>query len=99
MKVVITPRAQVQYDHQLRYGIARHGERTALSTFAQVNAYLSGTIALFPRFGGNDNESGPHTRAIPRTPFVVVYRIDDQAEVVEVIGFYHHAQDREADDP
>ena len=48
MKLVITPRAQVQYDNQLRYGIARHGERTALRTFARVNEYLSNTIALFP---------------------------------------------------
>jgi hypothetical protein len=50
MKVVMTPLAEVQYDRQLRYGIVRHGERTALRTFARVNDYLSGTIAPFSSF-------------------------------------------------
>ena len=97
MKVVITPRAQVQYDNQLRYGIARHGERTALRTFARVNESLSNTIALFPHFGGAIAERGLYARQIPRTPFVVVYRIDERNDVVDVIGFYHHAQDREGE--
>ena len=101
MKIVITSLAQVQYDHQLAYGIARHGERTALRPFARVNEYLSATIAMFPHFGGNEADLGRYARPVPRTPFVVVYRIDDQAEVIEVIGFYHHAQAREtlAGDP
>lgn len=31
---------------------------------------------------------------IARTPFVVIYRVDDEAEVITVLALFHHAQDR-----
>jgi hypothetical protein len=36
---------------------------------------------------------------IPRTPFVVIYRIEPDAGIVRVLGFFHSAQDRVGFEP
>jgi plasmid stabilization system protein ParE len=96
MKLVITPRAQAQIDHQLSYGIERHGRRTAQRTFARVEQFLRDVVLAYPRTGTALPLAGLYETIIPRTPFVVIYRIEDATAIVRLVGFFHHAQDRDA---
>jgi plasmid stabilization system protein ParE len=95
MKLVITPRAQVQIDHQLEYGIERHGLQTAQRTFVRVERFLHDVVLAYPRTGTALSISDLYETIIPRTPFVVIYRIENESDLVRVVGFFHHAQDRD----
>ena len=94
MKLVITPRAQAQIEHQLSYGIERHGLATAQRTFSRVDKFLRGTVLAFPRTGSALPLPDLFESIIPRTPFVVIYRIEAGRDVVRIVGFFHNAQDR-----
>ena len=36
---------------------------------------------------------------IAKTPFVIFYRVNTEAETITVLALFHHAQDRAALDP
>lgn len=93
MKLVITPRAQAQIEHQLSYGIERHGLRTAQRTFTRVEKFFR-DIVMFPRTGTALPVGDLYESIVPRTPFVVIYRVEAAQEIVRVVGFFHHAQER-----
>jgi plasmid stabilization system protein ParE len=56
-------------------------------------------LRTFPRLGHLGVVDGTLERIVPRTPYVIVYRIDvgDQDELI-VLRVYHAAQDRYADE-
>lgn len=58
-------------------------------------ANVLGRLQAFPRLGHLGIVDGTLERIVPRTPYVIVYRIDvgDQDELV-VLRVYHVAQDR-----
>ncbi|MEQ1714361.1 MAG: type II toxin-antitoxin system RelE/ParE family toxin [Hyphomicrobium sp.] len=99
MKLVITPRAQAQIDHQFAYGIERHGLKTAQRTFTRVETFLRDVVLTYPRTGAALPLANLYESIIPRTPFVVIYRVDDSIETVHIVGFFHHAQEREGFTP
>ena len=99
MKLIITPRAQAQIDHQIEYGIARHGRQTNERTFARVERFLMESLVVFPRTGTFLPDVGLYETMIPQTPFVIIYRIEDQHDIVRILGFFHYAQDRTGFDP
>jgi plasmid stabilization system protein ParE len=99
MKVVITPMAQVQLEHQLGFGIDRHGLVTAQKTFARVERFFATTLVDYPRTGTFLPDKRLYESFIPRTPFIVIYRIEAEAQIVRVLGFFHHAQDRTEFEP
>ena len=94
MKIVITPRAQEQIDNQLAYSVARFGVRTAGKTADRIERFLNDTIAAYPRTGTSLLKPGLYESIIPHTPFVVIYRIEEQIGIVRVLALFHHAQDR-----
>ena len=51
MKLIITPSAEAQIDHQFAEGIARHGIKTAEKTFARVERFFAQTLVAYPRAG------------------------------------------------
>jgi plasmid stabilization system protein ParE len=95
MKVVVTPRARAQLDHQLSYGIERFGYAAAERTFDRVEHFFLTTLAMYPRTGRRLSERNLYESYIPRTPFVVIYRIDAGRDLIAILGFFHHAQQRE----
>jgi plasmid stabilization system protein ParE len=99
MRLLITPRAQHQIDHQIEYGTERYGKRTNERTFGRVERFLLETLVRFPRIGTFLPEVGLYQTTISRTPFVVIYRIEEQDDIVRVLGFFHAAQDRTKFDP
>lgn len=94
MKLVITPQAQAQIDHQLGYGIERHGLKTAQRTFTRVERFLRDVVLAYPRTGTALPIMDLYETIIPRTPFVVIYRIEAMNDIVRIVGFFHHAQER-----
>jgi len=54
------------------------------------------TLALYPRVGVYRSERDVYEAVNPRTPFVAFYRIDTMADMLIVVAFFHHAQDRES---
>jgi plasmid stabilization system protein ParE len=99
MKLVITPRAQLQIDDQLKYGVERHGIKTAQRTFSRIESFLRDVVLIYPRTGTALPIRNLYETIIPRTPFVVIYRIEMMEDTVHVVGFFHHAQDRDALNP
>ena len=99
MKLIITPSAEAQIDHQFAEGIARHGIKTAEKTFARVERFFAQTLAAYPRAGTFIAEPKLYEWYITRTPFIIIYRVETDADIVRVLGFFHHAQDRSGFDP
>lgn len=95
MKVVITPHARAQMDNQFSFGVERYGSTAAERTFNRVEAFLLTTLATYPRTGRRLPANELYESFIPRTPFVVIYRIDHERDTVTIVGFFHHAQQRD----
>lgn len=96
MKVILTPTAEAQIERQLAFGIEQYGHVIAERTLDKIERFFSTNLAEHPAAGIRLVDRGICERSIPRTPFVTFYRIEHEAGVVRVLGFYHHAQNRAA---
>ena len=94
MKIVLSARVEADIAHQLSYGISIYGRKTAEQTFTRVDRFLTRFLSSYPRVGRKLAEGDMYESWIARTPFVVIYRVDDEAEVITVLALFHHAQDR-----
>jgi len=56
---------------------------------------VTGRLSTFPRLGHLGIVDGTLERVVPRTPYVIVYRVDlgDRDELI-ILRVYHAAQDR-----
>jgi plasmid stabilization system protein ParE len=96
MNLIFTPAAEAQLDHQMAYSRARYGGATAARTFARVRSFLA-NLSAQPRIG-TCLDNGLYESPIPRTPFVILYRLEPPlpapTAIVRILGFFHGAQDR-----
>ena len=99
MNVVFTLRAVADLTHQHEWGKHRFGEDVANRTFNRVRAFIETSLADRPRAGRQVASGAFFESWIPRTPFVVLYRIDDDTNSVVILAVLHHAQDRRDFDP
>ena len=99
MKVVLSARVEADIANQLSYGISVYGRKTAERSFARVDTFLNRFLSSYPRAGRKLEQSDLYESWIARTPFVVIYRVDDEAEMVTVLALFHHAQERSAFNP
>ena len=99
MKVVVTPRAEADIEHQHTWGVRRYGKHTADRTYRRVAQFIEGTIAHRPRTGSCIKPPDIYESWIPRTPSIVYYRVEDATDTVWVLALLHHAQDRRDFDP
>ena len=99
MRVIVTPRAEADIDHHYQWGVGRFGANTANATFARVRQFIEVSLESHPRAGKLLPHPNLYESWIPRTPFVVFYRIDDDADTVWVLALFHTAQDRSDFDP
>ena len=96
MKVVLSARIEADMAHQFSYGIAVHGRKTAEHTFARLDSFLNSFLSRYPRSGKKLPNGELYECWISRTPFVVIYRVDDESETITVLALFHHAQERTA---
>ncbi len=96
MKVIVPPRTEADLLHQQAWGAERLGEIVAGRTFNRVRRFIEVALASHPR-----RLAPPelYEAWIPRTPFVIFYRIDEASDTVWVLALFHHAQDRGSFDP
>lgn len=93
MEVLLTPTAQAQLDHQLTVSVRLFGKAVAAKTLGRIERSLR-LLSEFPASGRWREERNLYETAIPRTPFVLVYRIEERAGIVRILGVFHAGQDR-----
>jgi plasmid stabilization system protein ParE len=98
MKVVLSARVEADIASQLEYGINHFGRAVAERTFARVDTFLFHLLPDHPYAGKYLEERGIYETWIARTPFVIFYRVNNEADTITVLALFHHAQDRAAFD-
>ena len=86
-----TPHARGQLENIAEY-IAKKDPAASARVGAQIHrtAWL---LTEFPLLGHESGLNGAREIVVPRFPYVVLYRIEKNKEVVEIIGVYHTAQE------
>ena len=93
MKVVFTLNARDDIDRRFEYTAQHFGHPVAQKIFNRVDAFIHKTLASFP-FTGSPHQTGVLETWVPRTPFFVIYKVEQAADVLTVLAVFHHAQDR-----
>lgn len=94
MKVVYTPTARRQIEAQLTYLVDRNATRAAERLRNRITSFVTGFLVRHPRASRFIAERNLFETWIPRTPYVVLYRVDDSADTLTVLALFHSAQDR-----
>jgi plasmid stabilization system protein ParE len=97
MRIILSTRVEVELEHHFARGVEKFGQFVADRTFQRVHRFFFEVLADHPRIGIYRPEQDVYEAFIPRTPFVVFYRIDAAGDALTVVAFFHHAQDREAE--
>lgn len=77
--------------------MAKFGPRVAEKTFHKVRSFVFQSLSTYPHIGVHRRKHDVYEAVIPRTPFVVFYRIDATADTLTVVALFHHAQDRRSE--
>jgi plasmid stabilization system protein ParE len=94
MNLVLAPRAEQDINDQLAFGTERFGRATSERTLQKIFDYLENVLVHFPRSATFNPDTKTFETWIPKTPFVVFYRLDEQKNDLIVVALFHHAQDR-----
>ena len=94
MKVIYTPTARRQIEAQLIYLVDRSASSAPERLRNRITAFITGFLVRFPRASRFIAERSLFETWIPRTPYVVLYRVDDIDETLTVLALFHGAQDR-----
>jgi plasmid stabilization system protein ParE len=95
MKVLLFERVEVELAHYFAYGVEKFGHQAASRTFVRVRRFLFQALASYPHLGTYYRDKNVYEVVIPRTPFVVFYRVDPASDALTAVAFFHHAQDRD----
>lgn len=94
MRVVYTATARRHIAEQLRYLIDRGAARPAGRLRQRIGYFITNVIARYPRAAAHIPERDIYECWIPRTPYVLQYRIDDARDTVVILALFHAAQNR-----
>jgi toxin ParE1/3/4 len=86
LPVIVSPRAQADYEDILAYGLPTRGEEQALAYEAAIDGALD-DLGAFPQIGRARDELSPGYRSYPVEQHVIYYRVSEAA--VTVIGIQH----------
>ena len=90
MQVRWSPDAAADLEHivdYIRKDNADAAERTAQTIYARI-----GVLATFPNRGRPGRVYGTRELPLPPMPYIVVYRVLDRVEAVEIVNIIHGAQ-------
>lgn len=88
MRLVWLPRAISDLESQLSY-IATDNPRVALDIGDRIFQHVS-HLSEYPDMGRHGRRQKTRELVVPRTPFVIVYRID--SDRIEILRLLHGAQ-------
>jgi plasmid stabilization system protein ParE len=94
MRVVFTRRARANLDERIAYSVEHFGVPITNRTFDRLDRYLSDVLARHPNIGRPLIQFDASETWVPRTPFIVIYRVNPAANELTILAVYHHAQDR-----
>ncbi len=92
MRVFVRDSAYADLERIYRW-IAQDNPRAAKRVVDTLGHNIE-RLGLFPRIGHPGAVRGTLEWVVPRLPYIVVYKIDDDAEEVWVTAVFHAAQDR-----
>lgn len=90
MRIRWTPAAAEDLEHIKDY-LTEHLPQFAQSTVLELYETIR-SLKMWPSRGRIGREEGTRELVVPRLPYIVVYRVKEQA--VEVLHIYHGAQNR-----
>jgi len=93
MKVVYTPTAIRQLENQLAYLVSQGAQRAAVAARERITAFISDFLAVYPRTGRLIPEKQIYEIWIPRTRYVIFYRVEAE-ETLRILALFHSAQER-----
>jgi toxin ParE1/3/4 len=93
MKVVFREAAYADLD-RIFIWIARDRPRSARSVVDRILDSAE-RLGRFPHMGHVGRAPGTFELVVPGLPYVVVYRINTDDDVIDVVSVFHGAQDRD----
>jgi plasmid stabilization system protein ParE len=94
LKVFVQDSAYADLERIYRW-IAHENPRAADRVVQTIGENME-RLGVFPRIGHAGSTLGTLEWVIPRLPYIVVYKFDDDAGEVRVTAVFHAAQDRSA---
>ena len=74
--------------------IAKDGPRNAPSVVNRILDAIEEHLAFFPHSGHTGRAPGTLEWVVRGLPYIVVYRVDDALDELNVVAIFHGAQDR-----
>lgn len=90
MRLRWTPAAAEDLEHIKDY-LAEHLPQFAQSTVFELYETVR-SLKVSPRLGRVGRQEGTRELVLPRLPYIVVYRLKEQA--IEILHIFHGSQDR-----
>ena len=94
MKVIFGKSALRDLEERFDYSNQNFGPATTQVAFERLHTHVESVIAQYPRTGRLNRRGRFWEAWVPRTPFIVAYRIDEANRILTVLAIFHHAQDR-----
>jgi plasmid stabilization system protein ParE len=96
-QVILTAQANRRLQSQIDYLLERHRKQAARALRVRVAAYLTDSLAHFPRTGTFIDQRGLWESWIPGTRIVAWYQFDEAT--LTVLTFWNTSQDRQSSAP
>ena len=93
MKVILEESALADLERICSW-IEQDSPTNANSTARRILDAIENTIAWFPYMGRAGRIKGTREWTVKNSPCIIVYRIDDRRETVDVQAVFHGAQNR-----
>jgi plasmid stabilization system protein ParE len=94
MRIVYTTTARRHIASQIGYLVQQRAARPAKRLRARITEFIRGFLARHPKAGRYIGEHDIYESWIPRTPYVVMYRLDADTRTLTVLALFHSSQDR-----
>lgn len=94
MKVVYTETARRHIASQVGYLVDQGAVAPARRLRSRINSFVRNFIAPHPRASRLITELDIYETWIPRTPYVIMYRLDDASNTVTILALFHTSRDR-----
>jgi len=90
MQVRWSPDAAADLEHIVEY--IREDNPGAAQGVAQTIYESAGGLAVFPNRGRQGRVHGTRELAVPPLPFIIVYRVVERVEAIEIVNVIHGAR-------
>ena len=98
MKVIYTPTAARQIERQITYLVSQDARGAAMRARVRITAFIGEFLARYPRAGRYISEKDIFEIWIPRTRYVLFYRLES-GDVLKILALFHTSQERSKFEP